>query len=122
MAPPDGPPPSIDRLVWRQEELEKRLESFEGKIERGFAGIEARFDRLGAQVSTLAYPSMELYRSEQAAQDRAIAGLAALVEGVEERMGKRLDGAEGSNRATLTLLIGAILTAIVAALVRMAIG
>lgn len=113
--PPPGDQPSVDRLDWRLTELEK-------KFDANFAHIEQRFDRLGSSIAGLTYVDARLYNSEQATQDRSIASLAALIEQTEERLSKRIDGAESGNRATLVLLLGVVLTALAGGLVRLALG
>ncbi len=116
MGPPaDGEMSSPERQGWELAQLKLR-------VEQGFANIDARFDRLGTQVSTLQFVDVRLYNSEQATQDRAITNLATTIEAVEKRIGARCDAAEHGNRATLVLLLGVILTALAGGLIRLALG
>lgn len=112
-----------------EDSVEVVLVRLDGRV----AGLEQSIRRLEGSVQGLAYVDARLYQSEQAAQDRAMADLAATMRSIKADLDKRIDNTqidldkridntEGSNRATLTLLIGAILTAIVGILVRMALG
>lgn len=118
--PPDGErPPNMERLDWRLTELE-------GKVDRGFAELRAdmrgQMSRIEGSVERLQFVDVKLYQSEQTTQNVAIANLAALIEQTEERLNKRIDRGESRQSATLTLVIGAILAALAAGLVRLAIG
>lgn len=119
MDSPDDRPPNVERLDWRLTELEK-------KVQEGFAGIQAdmraQLSRLEGTVERMTFVDVKLYQSEQRAQDRTVADLAAAMATLKADLGKRIDDTEHSNRATLTLLIGAILTAVVGVLVRLALG
>lgn len=84
--------------------LDWRLTSLEKQIQENFANIDRRFDKLNSNIESLAYVSKELYNSEQQSQN------------------KRMDEIESRQQWTLGLLISGILVALVAGLVRLAIG
>lgn len=88
---------TVNHLDWRLTELERQMR------ER-FDVIDRRFDKLGVSIDSLAYVNKELYHSEQSAQD------------------KRMNDIEGRQQWTLGLLISAILTALIAGLIRLAVG
>jgi hypothetical protein len=92
------------------------------RLDSRLASVESSLKRLEGSVQGLAHVDVRLYESEQRAQDRTVADLATAMATLKADLGKRIDDAEHSNRATLTLLIGAILTAVVGVLVRMALG
>lgn len=105
-------PPNVERLDWRLTELEKRVDS-------GFADLRAniRSDmrRIEGSVERLQFVDLKLYQSEQAAQNKATADLAGAMKDRMDRFDARL-------AAVLTLVIGAILAALAAGLVRLALG
>ncbi len=99
------------------------------RLDSRMASMEASMKRLEGSVSSLAHVDVRVYESEQRAQDRQIESVAKLIADVERRMseridseGKRIDGAEHSNRATLLYLVGIVLVALAGGLVRLALG
>jgi hypothetical protein len=92
------------------------------RLDGRLASLENSMKRLEGSVQGLAYVDARLYQSEQTAQDRALADVAASMSALKADLGKRIDGAESSNRSTLVLLIGAILSAVLGVLIRLALG
>lgn len=122
---PDGLP-DVNQLGWEVAELKKQVHS-------GFAQMRQdmrdQLTRLEGTVERMAFVDVKLYNSEQGAQDRQIAETVRLIAAVEKRMsdridseGKRIDDAEKGNRATLFYLVGIVLIALAAGLVRLATG
>lgn len=82
--------------------LDWRLTKLEEQVKEGFGHIEARFDRLTANIQSLAYVSQREYDRGQSDQD------------------KRMTDIETRQAWVLGLLISAIVVALVGGLVRLA--
>lgn len=60
MSPPDEP--NMGTILYRLDQIDTR-----------FDRVEARFDRMDGNIRSLTFVGVELYKSEQAAQDGKIA-------------------------------------------------
>jgi hypothetical protein len=126
MTPDDRLPPDLNVLSWEVGELKKQVNA-------GFSQMRAdmrdQLTRLEGTVERMTFVDVKLYASEQRAQDRAVADLAAAMATLKADIGKRIDetdkrvdSAEHSNRATLLYLVGIVLVALAGGLVRLALG
>jgi hypothetical protein len=126
MTPDDRLPPDLNVLSWEVAELKKQVHS-------GFAQMRTdmrdQLTRLEGTVERMTFVDVKLYTSEQRAQDRAVADLAAAMATLKADIGKRIDetekrvdNAESGNRTTLIYLVGIVLVALAGGLVRLALG
>jgi hypothetical protein len=126
MTPDDRLPPDLNVLSWEVAELKKQVHS-------GFAQMRTdmrdQLTRLEGTVERMTFVDVKLYTSEQRAQDRAVADLAAAMATLKADLGKRIDetdkrvdSAEHGNRTTLLYLVGIVLVALAGGLVRLALG
>lgn len=63
MTPPDEAEANMGTILYRL-----------NQIDANFARIEGRFDRMEGGIRSLSFVGVELYKSEQTAQDQRIAG------------------------------------------------
>lgn len=115
----DTRPPNVERLDWRLTELET-------KVDRGFAELRSdmrdQLTRLEGTVERMTFVDVNLYKSEQRAQDKQITDVAALIATVEQRVNDRVDDTNTRVSWLLGLLISALIVALAGGLVRLAIG